>query len=376
MQMFTSREKFYSALWDDYRSYIKTAKVKNSKNQDADRSLESDISECIYYRFTKIKKNIAAEEISFSREALKEYSEKPKRDKYILLRSAYLALDRKIITEDEYKDIFTGIIGSSKKNSRKYLQLLENDIDEANRQLEYFLLRGSVSDFFDNEGFKASGESINSASRHRKEKQGYNDIIELLDFYMREKNISAEVAAKAAELSEDYIEKCSKLYSDALQAKHKEAFIPLYFDHDSGAGIFIVGREHFEDKSGFKDENECAVCIIYFSELHSEEGYISVNGEISLVMFAYQYNSVREAFNDFSKDVFTHTYHENYAEMNLCDDRYFCPEGTDKIFIPRLIPEYEKQIKPAEPSNREKKIMDIAEAEEKRNIANLKEKNL
>ena len=379
MPMFKSREEFYSALWDDYRSYIKTAKVKNSKNQDADISLESDISKCIYYRFIKRKKNSAAEEISFSRDMLKEYAEKPKRDKYILLHGAYLAFKRENIAEEEYKDIFTSIIDSSKKNSRKYLQLLEKDIKEANRQLEYFILRGCVSDFFDNEGFKASGESLNSASRHRKEKQGYNDIIEMLHFYMRKKNMSAEVSEKAAEISEDYIEKCSKLYNDAIREKQKEAFIPLFFDHDSGAGIFIVGRDRFKGKNSFKGKTDCTICIIYFSELHGDdEGYISSHEEITIVMYAVQYDTVSEAFREFSKEVSSHTYLENYAEMNFHNNRYFCPDGTDNIFIPRLIPvrEAEKPRKAAEATKRELEIMKRIGAEEDRKIDILKAKSL
>ncbi len=373
--LFTSREKFYSALWEDYRSYIKTAGVKD---KDTDRSLESDISGCFYYRFIKRKKDSIAEEISFSREALKGYSEKSKRDKYILLHGAYLAFRSGNITEDEYKDIFTGIIGSSKKNSRKYLQLLERNVGDANSQLEYFLLRGCVSDFFDNEGFKASGEGFNSASRHRKEKQGYNDIIEMLYFYMREKNISGEVAERTAKISDDYIAKCSALYNAALREKQTEAFIPLYFDSDSGAGIFIVGRSHFEDEDSVA--RDCAVCIIYFSELYPDDncsGCISsLFEQIAILMNTVQYDTVADAFDDFSAEVSLHTYLENYTDMNLHDGRYFCPEGTDEILIPRLVPEYERLRKSAEPTPREQKIMDMAETEEERNIANLRGKNL
>lgn len=379
--LFTSREKFYSALWEDYRSYIKTAKVKD---QDTDRSLESDISDCFYYRFIKRKKDIAAEEISFSRELLKEYAEKPKRDKYILLRGAYLAFKAGNITVDEYKDIFTGIIGSSKKNSRKYLQLLERNIGDANSQLEYFLLRGCVSDFFDNEGFKASGESFNFTSRHRKEKQGYNDIIEMLYFYMREKNISEETAKSTAEISDDYIEKCSALYSAAIKEKQTEAFIPLYFDSDSGAGIFIVGKKLFEDEEVISEDYEnipydCIVCIIYFldfdfSEFAKKEPIF--DNVISLLMNVIPHKTVSDAFNSLSAEAASHKYFENYADRNCHKGRYFCPEGTDKIFISRLIPEYERTRKTVSPTPREQKIMNMAEAEEERNIANLREKNL
>lgn len=382
--LFASREKFYSALWEDYRSYIKTAKVKDN---DTDRSLESDISDCFYYRFIKHKKDIAAEEISFSKELLKEYAEKPKRDKYILLHGAYLAFKSKNITEDEYKDIFTSIIGNSKKNSRKFLLLLERNIGDANSQLEYFLLRGCVSDFFDNEGFKASGESFNSASRHRKEKQGYNDIIEMLYFYMREKNISEKTAERTAEISNDYIEKCFMLYNAAIQEKQTEAFIPLYFDSDSGAGIFIVGKDFFEDEEVISEDDEkipydCIVCIIYFLDFDfsgfTEKKSIKpiFDNVITLLMTVIPYKTVSDAFNAFSTEVASHKYFENYADRNDHDGRYFCPEGTDEIFIPRLIPKGERLRKPAEPTPREQKIMDIAEDEEKRNIANLKEKNL
>ena len=253
------------------------------------------------------------------------------------------------------------------------MQLLENDIDEANRQLEYFILRGCVSDFFDNEGFKASGESLNSASRHRKEKQGYNDIIEMLHFYMQKKNVSEDVTEKTAEISDDYIEKCSMLYSAALREKKKNTFIPLYFDNDSGAGIFIVGKGLFEDKEEISDD--CAVCIIYFYDFSEKEPIF--DNEIGLLMNVIPHNTVRDAFNKFSDSVSSHIYFKNYAEINCRYNNCFCPDGIDDIFIPRLLPikGIEKPRKPVKPTNREQKIMENAEAEENRKIANLKEKN-
>lgn len=244
------------------------------------------------------------------------------------------------------------------------MKLLESNIEEATKQLEYDFLKGCVTDFFDNEGFKAKGESRRSASRHRKDKQGYTDIVEMLFNYMREKNISGEFHGKAAAISDDYIEKCSALYSAALREKYSKAFIPLYFDSDSGAGIFIVGKDRFKDEL----TRDCTVCIIYFSSLDDQKDNISEYNEVLIDMLVERCDTVEKAFYDFSRDILSDKYFENYTYVT---EQAFCTSGIDEIFKPRLRRSDEEIVKI---SDRDKKIIEAAKEDEERVSAILREK--
>lgn len=71
MPLFSSRDDFYSALWEDYRECFKTVR---SEDGVSDKVVESDVSKSFYYCYIKKKKDIAADEIAAEKQRLTEYS--------------------------------------------------------------------------------------------------------------------------------------------------------------------------------------------------------------------------------------------------------------------------------------------------------------
>lgn len=97
--MIRNKDDFFSSLWEDYISLE-----------------EKDREKSFIYGYLKKKKDYRAEAIGQDRETLNEYSRQKKRDKYIMLKSAYVAFaENGIINEQEYTDIFKELIGKTDK---------------------------------------------------------------------------------------------------------------------------------------------------------------------------------------------------------------------------------------------------------------------
>ena len=85
----TSREELNDKLWTDYL---------NHKEQS------------FIYGYTRKKKDSWAEIIARTGESVEEYAKAAKRDKYTLLRSAYLAYCNGVIQEEDYLRIFRDVV--------------------------------------------------------------------------------------------------------------------------------------------------------------------------------------------------------------------------------------------------------------------------
>lgn len=325
--MIKNRDEFFDRLWEDYLQFDK-----------------KDRKKCFVYGYLKQKKDSRAEIISRSREAVIEYSIQKKPDKYTLLRSAYLAMDRsRVMTEEDYLAILKGLIGKDIPKKYQNLSGREN-IRKAEEMLEQRFLIGCVSDFFYNLGYRMNesdehSRSLKLPSKHLKE-DGYNDEFEMMyrfSVYSNEdisesKNIGGFAAFGS--IDDEYIEKCTQLYDVLLKEKNCMAFVPLYIDHETGAGIYIIGRDKFDENTfGFEksDKTEaCLVCIVYFYAIEAITRLKgSPNDEVSMIMFVKNaFKSVRKAFDSFTASVSEKDFYENYPDEN--DERL--PNGTDKHF--------------------------------------------
>ena len=85
--MIRNREEFIKALWEDYRNFS-----------------EENREESFIYNYFKRKKDMKAQQIARDKNSLNEYQLKMKRDKYIQLKSAYLAYLDEVLTEEEYME--------------------------------------------------------------------------------------------------------------------------------------------------------------------------------------------------------------------------------------------------------------------------------
>ncbi|MBQ8780699.1 MAG: hypothetical protein IJZ72_03375 [Oscillospiraceae bacterium] len=327
--MIRNKEDFYQALWEDYISF---------EEKDRDKSF--------IYGYLKKKKDYRAEVIGQDREALYQYSKQKKRDKYTMLKGAYIAFtENGIITEQEYTEIFKELIGKPDKASgklavpAKYENLSgRNDIDNAEKMFERRFLMGCVSDFFYNLGYRTNknaehGQSVKVANKHIKE-DGYNDEFDMLYHFSRYKDedIQESVNAGFGTLDEEYIEKCERLYKVMIKDRRKDGFVPLYIDSRTGAGIYIIGCNRFHEESyGYsyrKKDDVCFVCVINFLMLDFIDPECGVD-KIPLEMNVEKlFRSVKKAFDYFIGFISENESYKNYPYEN--DDEL--PQKIDEEF--------------------------------------------
>ena len=150
---FKSTDEFYQQLASDYRDKAGADKEDKSfkKHYGIDDYDNADkrVSQSFLYRYFKGKKDFEAKKISRDKNQFFKYS-KSEKDKYILLRAAYLAHKKEIISDEEYKEIFLKVNACSKSGQKKREKLFETNPGEARRQLEGRLLRDCAERFIDN----------------------------------------------------------------------------------------------------------------------------------------------------------------------------------------------------------------------------------
>lgn len=319
ISMITNRGELYQRLWEDYCSF------SSDKKQNS-----------YFYIYMKEKKDAYAKHVSESAASLSEYCARKKRDKYIMLRSAYLAYKKKnpVISEADYIRIFNSLFGE--KQRRKYVPLTPENIEIAEQIYEREFLLGCINDFFYNLGYRLRKNKENSieidkigyvkkGERYLKEQDGYIDDLELWSDYLT-KILQGEPQPPkfVSELTEEYIGKCSDLF-DALNRKNRNnCFLPLYFDVTSGAGVIIIGNELLSKIK--RNDKACRICIIYFDDI--DDGITDFNN-ITLNMMAEPelFDNVALAFERFREGVVRFDYTDNYGSQND-----IMPDGIDSIF--------------------------------------------
>ena len=352
ISMITCRSDLYQRLWEEYFPL------------DSEKKHES-----FFYRYLKRKKDDQATRIAASADSLAEYCERKKRDKYILLRSTYLAYKNGIITATEYIQRFAELAGA--KGRKKYDPFTPDMIEQAEQAFENEFIVGCISDFFYNMGFRLRSPKSEAneigytklSERYLKEKDGYIDDLDLwASYYIFSLKDEAQPPSFVSELTEEYIGKCRHLFSVLNREDYDNAFVPLYFDHGSGAGVIIAGNSILPEEK--QSNSSCRICIAYFSMAGSE---INEYGELDITMMTELYDDVDQAFERFRKGIAAQEYCENYSDQN--DE---IPDGIDNVFRSYFL---EKAIR--EPSyntiiqeyNRKEKIsfQKSMEEKEKRN---------
>lgn len=318
--MIKDRNDFHEVLWNDYI------------NRSGDDRKNSFIC-----AFLKKHKDIRAENLGRSRASVLDYSRRKRRDKYTLLRSAYLAVTRfGVMTVQEYCAVLTGMLGGN--CPAKYKNMTETaEMEKAEELFARRFLMGCVSDYFYNLGFR-SGRNEEELQRLRGVNRqcgedGYIDELEMLyEFYLH--NGSEEFTQNAAvqEADEEYLEKCSGLYDSLRKNGCADAFVPLYIDVRTGGGIYLVGANRFKECVTHGNAVDiCYVCIISFygvlNNVTSDEAV--QKGSMDLTMLVKkQCNSVKQAFDEFRKMSHELEFYENYPDEN--NEKF--PEGAPDEF--------------------------------------------
>lgn len=321
IKMITSRSDLYRRLWEEYFPLPNNQKHK-----------------CFFYRYLKNKKDLQADRIAESTDSLeKYYSSRNKRDKYLLLRSAYLAYTNKLLAEEEYIERFTQLVGT--KESKKYEPFTSDLINEAELYYEKKFLLGCIKDFFYNLGYRVRDNAkknividelgyAKTEERYLKEQDGYIDDLDLWAHYYNSfaTNQNDLPAQSVSDINEEYIKQCSELFSLLKRENSDKVFVPLYFDPRSGAGVIIIGSNKLPQKK--KNGKSCRIGIIYLSEILGDQmsdfGELEISIKIDDCDF---YDNVSEAFAKFRIGISYQTYYANYRDHNEEP-----PEGINSIF--------------------------------------------
>ena len=317
ISMITNRGDLYQRIWEDY------SPLPSDKKQDS-----------FFYKYLKNKKDLAAQRIAKSADSLAEYCTRKKRDKYIMLRSAYLAYSNSVISEAEYIRLFNSLF--SEKQRRKYVPLTPENIDKAEQIYEREFLLGCINDFFYNLGYRVRKNEAKSIEigeigyvktdeRYLKEKDGYIDDLDLWsNYYVNFMTGESQLPQFISGLNDEYIDKCKQVFDVLNREERTKSFLPLYFDVTSGAGVMVIGNEMLPIKK--RTEKACRICIMYFSELY--EGISDFNDiDLTMTTVPELYDDVGTAFQQFRQEIAQFVYTENYRDQN---DKP--PLGLDSIF--------------------------------------------
>lgn len=367
MRAFRNKKEFYDMLWADYQEY--KTKV-NQKEYSKER-----MRECFIYKYYLDKKTQKAKALAENADSFEKYfgnyagknAENKKRrcDKFILLCAA-----KQICGEDKdrFGEIFSKVT-ESENGGKHYTELFKTDSDQAYEELAYKFLCGTVQDMFLKKGYKQpkyddEGKVIGNSAEPPQEispknsKDGYTDEIEMMYKFFANADIDSVSADSCAEISDEYIGKCEKMYGQLLENEidSTNVFIPLYIDPSSGAGVYIIGDSH--PKTGSK---KCYVYILYFCDcdeyLSGEdafgEKYETLYSQYEMKIF----DSVREAFKAFSENVGGEVYYSNYNEYNHKILDRISDNEIDEHFIPLMISADALVKRKAERSEKHKKEM-------------------
>lgn len=336
--IFSSIDDFYEKLIEDYKSRAFTddeeARVKSETKKHGaydDRGItfsEERVRESFLYRYLEEKKSAEALRVSGDIAEWRGFTGSPKdtrqlkeKDKYVLLRGARLAFENKIISSEEYREIFLIANKASKSGKAGRIKLFDTKPDKAQAQLEFRLLKDCADRFVDN-------------AQRRKTTNGavYIDVVNMLYRYNKECEKSGEAPASAArsELSAEYIQKCDALYRTFEKdgSKYRDIFIPLHIDSDVGAGVYIVGGHYIKSDKPMP-------CVLSFDmvdlvksdgrDLNSDEPYISVSMKYAV------YTTVDKAFDRLEAGLTNGDFFENISL-----DNGELPKDVDECFGSRF----------------------------------------
>ena len=319
MKMFADLRAFLYELYEDYSEY-------NTKHG-------GNIENCFYYRYFKKQKEEQAAAIGSSGERLMDYAKKTRPNKYVLLHAAYLAFKNDRITADEYKDFYVKVSEGKKKTAEFLAADIRNadDAAEFNSALEKRLLKNCVRDFFDNAGFKkleddvekfdkAAFDNSSVRSRYRERSKSFEqntDNIEMLHEYLLYTNekLSDEPSRRSGEITEELKERCVRHYEAFNKNPNSKAFMPLYFDSQSGAGIYIIGKNRFHSELAETFSENCKVCIVRFMDVGSPVESGGNYNAMELIVYVDICGYVLSAFRELEAGIRSGGYYNEFLEQ-------------------------------------------------------------
>lgn len=333
----------------------------------------------IYGYFKEIKEETAL----WLAEDKKRLTEAGNKDPYTLLRALTIGYETGLLSKEEYQSAYCNL--RWKKEQARHRRMLSAGIEEIRKSADAYektLLSGIVTDFFRNEGYyqtpvatDTDRELIEHTPEQGLTREGKrrtyrerDDIQLLLAWIDYEDGEPASARDNQADIvSSDmpdalsnggcmpddagFIRKCEELYHRLDHFHRDRIFIPLYINRSMGTGLYIIGKDFFDEFSlpdgGVRS---CYICILYFDDVPYIEDDLS---EICAACFS----DLREGFRAYMEDLKAGYYLDVYLKVNA---GISLPLGTDKDFL-MFFPPKDKRF---DPSPEEKQLMkDYAEEE-------------
>lgn len=276
MRPFSNTEEFLQWIIDDYKeeTVSQDAKLMNDDDPgDKDETVTQDepdtsskgkmLRQKFLYKFFEGSKRKRADDWRNNPDNFSAG------DKYIYIRSMYLAFKAGEKTKDDYLKAFNETNQSTRSGVKKDREkLLDIDLDKAQDQLEEGLLRDCIDRYIDN-AKRSKFLSSKKTPRNSSAKRGENiDVIEMLhEFYRYAEETDYERGSTVSDL---YIQRYGKMYK-TVKKSEGSAFIPLYIDERSGAGVYII--------KGFSGSlKDAKIIILSFGEILEDMIEISEDG--------------------------------------------------------------------------------------------------
>lgn len=243
------------------------------------------------------------------------------------------------------KDIFNGVRKSNDKIAR-LIQLAitdessfvrfadslmeKNYVAEMTERIQEEILRVEINTLLYDAGFSSDNGTYRSP--RKKEKS-----MEILDAYF--KYVGSDPFGRHGETSipgdyltwDEYYETCDELKdmlnSNRNDRKHMDMFMPMWLDREVGGGVFLIGRNQFEESAGVQIDSNCELGVVYF--LGVEDGRVY---EIA----AFQTSSYdRDAFPGMEEAV---SWFQNYDYREDALEEYRscnrdAPAGCPDVFL-------------------------------------------
>lgn len=262
------------------------------------------------YKYLKANKLKRAGKLAQDKDAILNYVNRKRKDRYLFFAALNMAHEKNILTDSEYLGLFVELTG-------------EKDCEKVSGELiekyEHKFLCDCINDFFMNNGF-----SLSKRGKIKSDKaKCYVDDLDLWrQFYadIPEDELGALKTSDACELTEEYEKECTLLLNTLNARKVDNAFVPLYFDSEVGAGIYIIDTNRFQ--TDVTDES-CCVCTVFFNDLNCFDNEF---GTVDLEMNVEFFESVAEAFRDIkeNKCIFFDNYpdHNDIRKRNEISSRF------------------------------------------------------
>lgn len=130
---------------------------------------------------------------------------------------------------------------------------------EMTNELQERLIQNDIATFFYDAGYSLNKEESHGDNNFRKK----DKMMDLLDAYCSKNKIGFGVGHNIREkMSKEKYEECDTLCRILNQSKRENVMIPVMLDEETGAGIYIVGRNYFESspKQMSEDDNRKHCC--------------------------------------------------------------------------------------------------------------------